>query len=51
VRLKSETHRDGGIRWVVADYTCDEDAWEQMVARLGWHIYLRRFPRNKRGKR
>jgi len=44
VRLKSETHRDGGIRWVVADYTCDEDAWEQMVARLGWHIYLSNVP-------
>ncbi len=44
VTLKAEAHRDGGARWVVADYTCDEDAWEQMVAWLGWQIYLSTAP-------
>jgi len=44
VTLKAEAHRDGDQRWVVAGYTCDEDAWEQMVARLGWQIYLSTVP-------
>lgn len=44
VTLKAEAHRDGGQRWLVADYHCDETAWQQMVERLGWQIYLSNAP-------
>jgi transposase len=44
VTLKAEAHRDGGQRWLVAAYTCDEIAWQQLLDRLGWQIYLSNAP-------
>lgn len=44
VSLTSEAHKDGGQRWIVADYQRHQAAWEAMVARLGWHIYLTNVP-------
>jgi hypothetical protein len=40
VTYKSQPHSDGGERWQVADYQCDAAAWEKMVSRLGWQVYL-----------
>ena len=44
VSLTAEPHRDGGQRWIVADYHRHQAAWQAMVARLGWHIYLTNVP-------
>ena len=44
VSLTAEAHKDGGQRWIVADYQRHQAAWEAMVARLGWHIYLTNVP-------
>jgi transposase len=44
VTLTAEIHQDGGQRWLVADYQRHQAAWEAMVARLGWHIYLTNVP-------
>jgi transposase len=44
VTLKAEPHRDGGERWLVAGYHCDEEAWQRMVDRLGWQVYLSNAP-------
>ena len=44
VTLTAEAHQDGGQRWIVADYQRHQAAWEAMVARLGWHIYLTNVP-------
>lgn len=44
VTLTAEPHKDGGQRWIVADYQRHQAAWEAMVARLGWHIYLTNVP-------
>ena len=44
VTLTAETHKDGGQRWIVADYQRHQVAWEAMVARLGWQIYLTNAP-------
>lgn len=34
VTLRTEPHKDGGQRWLVAGYQCDEAAWQQMVDQL-----------------
>lgn len=44
VTLAAEPHRDGGQRWLVADYQRHQAAWEMMIARLGWQIYLTNVP-------
>lgn len=44
VTLKAAPHRDGGQRWLVSGYQCDETAWQHMVDRLGWQIYLSNAP-------
>lgn len=44
VTFKAEPHPDGGERWLVADYHSDNQAWQQMVARLGWQVYLSNAP-------
>ena len=44
VTLTAEAHQDGGQRWIVANYQRHQAAWEAMVARLGWHIYLTNVP-------
>lgn len=44
VFLRCEPHKDGGERWVVAGYERNEPAWEAMVARLGWQVYLTSLP-------
>lgn len=44
VAYKSEPRPDGGKRWLVADYQCDAAAWDKMVARLGWQVYLSNKP-------
>jgi transposase len=44
VTYKGEVHRDGGQRWVVAGYQCDADAWQEMIDRLGWQVYLSNAP-------
>ena len=44
VTLSAQPHQDGGQRWVVSDYQRDPDAWQAMVDRLGWQIYLTNVP-------
>lgn len=44
VTLKAAPHPDGGQRWLVAGYQCDQAAWQQMVDRLGWQVYLSNAP-------
>lgn len=44
VTFTAEPHKDGGQRWLVADYHRHQAAWQAMVARLGWHIYLTNVP-------
>lgn len=44
VTFKAEPHADGGQRWLVADYQCNSQAWQHMVARLGWQVYLSNAP-------
>jgi transposase len=44
VTLAAAPHRDGGQRWWVDTYTCDEAAWQHMVERLGWTVYLSNAP-------
>jgi transposase len=46
VTLTAEPHQDGGERWIVATYERDQAAWEAMVARLGWQIFLTNVPDN-----
>jgi transposase len=46
VTLKAEPHHDGGACWLVTGYQYDEAAWQQMVDRLGWQIYLSNAPSN-----
>jgi transposase len=47
VTLAAEKHKDGGERWIVADYERDQEAWQAMVARLGWQIFLTNVPDEK----
>jgi transposase len=47
VTLKAEAHPDGGQRWLVADYTCDQTAWQHQLDRLGWQIYLAHAPADR----
>lgn len=44
VTLRAEPYKDGGQRWLVAGYQCDEAAWQQMVDQLGWQVYLSNAP-------
>lgn len=44
VTLRTEKHKDGGERWIVAAYERDQDGWQAMVARLGWQIFLTNVP-------
>ena len=44
VTLIAQQHQDGGQRWLVADYQRDQAAWQAMVERLGWQIYLSNAP-------
>lgn len=44
VSLIAQPHKDGGQRWLVADYQRDQAAWDAMVDRLGWQIYLTNVP-------
>ncbi len=47
VTFKAEAHSDGGLSWRVAAYHCDDEAWQRMVARLGWQVYLSNAPIEK----
>jgi transposase len=40
VELAEEPRPDGTLRWRVASYQRDEQAWEVMTARLGWQVYV-----------
>jgi len=40
VNLAAETRPDGSPRWTVGAIAVDVAAWQQMVARLGWHVYV-----------
>ena len=44
VTLKATAHSDGGQRWLVAGYQCDQLAWQQLINRLGWQVYLSNAP-------
>lgn len=44
VTLTAEKHKDGGQRWLVAAYERDQEAWQAMIARLGWQIFLTNVP-------
>lgn len=44
VTLTAEDHKDGGQRWIVADYQRHQAAWQAMTARLGWQIYVTNVP-------
>jgi transposase len=44
VTFRAKPHKDGGQRWLVAGYQCDEVAWQQMLDRLGWQVYLTNAP-------
>jgi transposase len=40
VELAEEVEADGTSRWIVAGYQVDDAAWQAMVARLGWQVYV-----------
>lgn len=40
VDLEAETLPDGSQRWIVAGFSVHWQAWQHMVARLGWRVYL-----------
>lgn len=40
VAVVEETLANGRTRWTVGQVTVDATAWEAMVARLGWHVYV-----------
>ncbi len=40
VDLREETRRDGSARWTVGAIAVDRAAWQQLVERLGWHVYV-----------
>jgi transposase len=44
VTLTAQKHKDGGQRWIVAGFERDQPAWEAMIARLGWQIYVTNVP-------
>jgi transposase len=44
VTLTAQQHQDGGPRWIVAGFERNQPAWEAMVARLGWQIYVTNVP-------
>jgi transposase len=47
VRLTGQPHTDGGQRWIVQEYQCDEAAWQKMLARLGWQCYVSNMPADR----
>ncbi len=40
VTLVEGARRDGSARWTVGSIAVDRAAWQQMVERLGWHVYV-----------
>ena len=44
VQLVGQPHKDKGQRWIVDAYQRQPDAWQKMVDRLGWSIYLSSAP-------
>ncbi len=40
VDLAAEMRPDGSSRWTVRALAVDRAAWQQMVDRLGWHVYV-----------
>jgi len=40
VDLAAETRRDGSPRWTVGSIAVDVAAWQALVDRLGWHVYV-----------
>lgn len=44
VSLASQPHKDKGQRWAVSSYQRNEAAWQAMLDRLGWQIYLTSVP-------
>jgi transposase len=40
VELRAETRADGAARWIVGAYAVNLDAWQAMVDRLGWQVYV-----------
>lgn len=44
VTLVGQAHQDGGQRWLVDHYECDEEAWQTMLAHLGWQVYVTNVP-------
>ena len=40
VPLEEEVRADGTSRWVVGAYRVILDAWEALIARLGWQVYV-----------
>jgi len=40
VPLEEEVRADGTTRWIVGAYSVNLDAWNALVARLGWHVYV-----------
>jgi len=40
VDLREDTRRDGSARWTVRSIAVDVAAWQAMVDRLGWHVYV-----------
>lgn len=40
VTLQVTPRPDGTARWIVGTYALDLAAWQAMVDRLGWHVYL-----------
>jgi transposase len=44
VTLIAHLHKDGGQRWTVAGFERNQPAWEAMLDRLGWQIYVTNIP-------
>ena len=44
VKLIGHPHTDKGYRWVVDAYQRQPEAWQKMVDRLGWGVYLSNAP-------
>lgn len=40
VELAADTRPDGSARWAVGAIAVDRAAWQRMVDRLGWHVYV-----------
>jgi len=40
VDLTTQTRPDGSARWTVGSITVDRAAWQTVIDRLGWHVYV-----------